>query len=52
MLLLLSIGIMGFGILTASKGTQATGFMAGVMAVALLYYSWVSAREEPRDVEP
>lgn len=51
-LLLLGIGLFAFGFLMANKFMQATGFMSGIVALVLLYYSWVTANNMPIEEEP
>ncbi len=51
-LLLLGIGFLAVGFLIASKSMQATGFMASIVSVVLLYYAWVSENNRPREEEP
>ncbi|AFD00649.1 hypothetical protein Mtc_1909 [Methanocella conradii HZ254] len=50
-LLLLGIALMVVGFMMASKFMQATGFMSGVIALVLFYYTWALGRkEEPEEV--
>jgi len=51
-LLLLSIGFITLGFITGNKFTQATGFMASIIAVALLYYAWMMESSRPLETEP
>ncbi len=50
--MLLGISFFTLGILTASKFMQATGFMCGIISLALLYYTWASAGFRPVEEEP
>lgn len=56
-LLLLGVGIFAFGFLLANKFWQATGFMCGVVAAFLFYYTWAKERsmapgEESPETKP
>ncbi len=51
-LLLLSIGFFAFGLVMASKFMQATGFMGGIVAIILLYYTWITEKSRPPEEEP
>ena len=51
-LLLLGIGFFTLGVISENKFTQATGFMASIIAVALLYYAWMMESSRPLETEP
>lgn len=51
-LLLLGIGFLTVGFLSASKSMQATGFMASIISVVLLYYACAMESNQPIESEP
>ncbi|HTY91527.1 MAG TPA: hypothetical protein VMC84_10155 [Methanocella sp.] len=50
-LLLLGIGLFTVGFLLGSKSMQATGFMASIMSIVLLYYAWATENSQPVESE-
>ncbi|BAI61114.1 hypothetical protein MCP_1042 [Methanocella paludicola SANAE] len=51
-LLLLGIALLAIGFLIANKQMQATGFIGGIIALALLYYNRAVESRKPPENEP
>ncbi len=51
-LLLLGIALLAIGFLIANKQIQATGFIGGIIALALLYYSRAVENRKQAEAEP